>query len=286
MKEKIGRGKDITGQRFGKLVAIKRIGISKDKRATWLFKCDCGTEKEIEIVRVLHRNLKDCGCLKIGRMNNITGKIFGRLTAIELIGASPKGHAVWLFACDCGVQKEIIASEVLKGSTKSCGCLRYENSCMSKHGGVKTRLYNIWHGMKERCRNPINKDYKNYGGRGIQICDEWKEFIGFRDWALSNGYSDNLSIDRINTNGNYEINNCRWATSMEQGRNKRHTVFHEINGIKKPLIEWCEILNVKYTTAFERNRRSGYYFREDEIQAWMRTSKRGFDSLNKTKLSP
>lgn len=258
--------KDITGQRFGKLVAIKKFGISEKGQTTWLFKCDCGTEKEIEIVRVLHRNLKDCGCLKIGRINNITGQKFERLTAIKLIGINKKKETVWLFRCDCGVEKELVASDILKGSTKSCGCFKVDFGHLSKHGGVKTRIYSIWHGMRERCRNKSSKDYKNYGGRGIRVCDEWQTFTVFRDWSLNNGYSDDLSIDRVNTNGNYCPENCKFSTPIEQMRNRRNSVYHEINGIKKPLIEWCEILDVKYTTAFERNRRSGYYFREEELQ--------------------
>jgi hypothetical protein len=231
-----------------------------------LFKCDCGTEKELEMDCVLHRNKKDCGCLKIGRKNNITGQKFERLTAIKLIGTNEKGHTIWLFGCDCGVQKEINCSDVLKGSTKSCGCFKVDFGHLSKHRGVKTRLYRIWRGMRQRCRNATSKDCKNYGGRGITFSEEWDDFSVFRDWALNNGYSDDLSIDRIDTNGNYESGNCRWSTNIEQCRNKRDTVFYEINGIKKPLIEWCEILNVKYTTAFERNRRNGFYFREEELQ--------------------
>ena len=266
MKEKIGRFKDITGQKFGKLTAIKRIGFSKDGRTTWLFSCDCGTEKEIEIDCVLRRNKKDCGCLKIGRINNIAGQKFERLTAIKLIGINEKGHAVWLFCCDCGVQKELVASDVLKGSTKSCGCLRHENACISKHRGIKTRLYRIWNGMRGRCNNSNNKDYRNYGGRGIKFCKEWQIFTVFRDWALLNGYSDDLSIDRINNNSNYCPENCKFSTNAEQMQNRRTSIWHEINGIKKPLIEWCQILNVKYTTAFERHRRNGYYFREEELQ--------------------
>jgi len=174
-----------------------------------------------------------------------------------------------LFSCDCGVQKELIASDILKGSTKSCGCLRHENSCISKHRGGKTRLYSIWKGMRSRCMNENDKDYKNYGGRGIKICEEWSEFVPFRDWALNNGYQNNLTIDRTNNNGNYEPSNTAWKNLTEQARNRRNTVWYDIEGVNKPLIEWCQILNVKYTTAFERHRRTGVYFLQQELQPYL-----------------
>jgi hypothetical protein len=107
------------------------------------------------------------------------------------------------------------------------------------------------------------KDYKNYGNRGIKICEEWNEFVSFRDWALSNGYEDNLTIDRINNDGNYEPSNVKWATAKEQIMNRRNTFWYEMQGERKPLFEWCKILNVKYTTAFERTRRGREpFFRE------------------------
>ncbi|MDD4154671.1 MAG: hypothetical protein PHT30_04625 [Bacilli bacterium] len=200
------------------------------------------------------------------KIRNIAGQKFNRLTAIKLVGFTErKNHAIWLFACDCGTQKELVAADVVKGSTKSCGCLRYEMFCRQKHGGTGTRLYGIWHGMRDRCRNPNCKDYKNYGGRGIKICDEWGEFASFRAWALNNGYKDTLTIDRINNDGNYEPLNARWTIPKIQNINRRNTLWYEINGIKKPLIEWCRILNVKHTTAFERTRRGKLPFLSSEI---------------------
>jgi hypothetical protein len=253
MREKNERYKDITGQKVGKLTAIKRIR-TENRKSIWLFRCDCGTEKEIVAGNVLHGTTKSCGC--ITRFKDITGQKFGRLTAIKLIGTNEKGHTVWLFGCDCGVQKEISSSEVLKHSTKSCGCLRKDGKEKASlvHGGFGTRVHRIWSGMLSRCRNPVNKDYKNYGGRGIQVCDEWHDFSKFQNWALNNGYSDDLSIDRIDSNGNYCPQNCKFSTITEQARNKRNTIWYDINGIKKSLVEWCEILNIPLEIARARNK--------------------------------
>lgn len=117
----------------------------------------------------------------------------------------------------CGKEFEAISSEVKSKHTKSCGCLQGE-----KHNSTGDRLYKIWIGIKKRCYNQNYKAYKNYGGRGISVCDEWKNsYISFRDWSLNNGYDDELSIDRINVNGNYEPSNCRWTTNEIQARNTR-----------------------------------------------------------------
>lgn len=124
-----------------------------------------------------------------------------------------------LYKCAyCGNTFEAKIQSVNSGDKKSCGC----KFNAPKHGGVKERLYRIWGGIKQRCLNPNNKDYKNYGARGITIYDEWlKDYAVFREWALGNGYSDELSIDRVDVDGNYEPNNCRWATKSVQASNTR-----------------------------------------------------------------
>ena len=123
------------------------------------------------------------------------------------------------------------------------------------HGESKTRLYKIWKGIKERCHNPNNTAFRNYGGRGIGICDEWNGkngYIPFREWALQNGYSDDLTIDRIDVNGNYAPSNCRWVTLTEQSRNKRTTILSTFNGETRTLKEWSEILGINYQTLYRR----------------------------------
>ena len=164
-----------------------------------------------------------------GKPIDITGKRYGKLTAIKLdhidIVANGTVH-YWLYKCDCGNEKVIRKGEVSQGGSQSCGCyLRESVRARAKiHGDSKSRLYDIYKGMKRRCFNPHFKNYKHYGGRGIKICDEWLEdYLNFKNWALNNGYRDNLSIEHIDVNGNYEPDNCKWIPLNEQPKNRRDT---------------------------------------------------------------
>lgn len=186
---------------------------------------------------------------------DITGQKFGRLTAIRYVGRSKGRQSLWEFRCDCG--KTIIAQKhnVRNGHTKSCGC--YNIELLSKrnrtHGETRTRLYNIWHDMVYRCYGEKHKSYPLYGGKGITVCDEWKDsFETFRDWSLQNGYADNLSIDRIDSTGNYEPSNCRWATDIEQANNTNRNRLCTIDGVTDTLANWCRKYNMPYVTASSR----------------------------------
>lgn len=170
------------------------------------------------------------------KQKNLIGKRFGKLTVIakgEPINQHGTNLSTWICQCDCGVIKTIRQHNLLAGGSKSCGCgqMGGKYHIHNLHNSSKTRLYGIWQGIKQRCFNPKNKNYHNYGGRGITICEQWKDnFVCFQQWALSSGYEDNLTIDRIEVNGNYEPNNCRWLTRGEQQNNKRDTHRFNING--------------------------------------------------------
>lgn len=207
--------------------------------------------------------------MKYYRGKDLTGKKFGRLLVIKEIGRNKRRQKMWLCKCICGNEKEVPTTYLTSGDTKSCGCYRREceiknlkrcreNGVNITHGLSKTRLYCIWAGMKERCYNNKSTAYSNYGGRGIRVCDEWiQDFMNFYDWSMANGYRDNLTIDRINVNGSYEPNNCRWATWKMQSYNKRNTknisIFNEIKNayeFEKQYGIKAELLKARYNKGY------------------------------------
>lgn len=174
----------------------------------------------------------------MGQRIDLTGQRFGRLVAIERIGTK-WGCAVWRCRCDCGKEVSIPTNCLRNGNTRSCGCIHSEqlskrNKSNKIHGGCtdykEERLYGVWHAMKQRCYDSKRKDYANYGGRGISVCNEWRnDYSTFRDWAYLHGYNPNAAymnctLDRINVNGNYCPENCRFVSMKIQAKNRRKRV--------------------------------------------------------------
>lgn len=185
----------------------------------------------------------------MSKIIDLTNKKFGMMTVINR-AENRNGRPYWLCKCDCGNEKIVKGDNLKSGNVKSCGCLVIEtNKTRKTHGLVKHRLYNIRKGMMGRCYNPNLSYYKNYGGRGITVCEEWRnDFQAFFDWAMSNGYSDNLTIDRIDVNGNYEPSNCRWITMKEQLGNKRTSRYIKYKGEEHTIAEWSRITGLRRDT--------------------------------------
>lgn len=213
----------LEGNKFNRLTVIKR---TKGKRYFYDCLCDCGKETSVNQYNIVAGLTKSCGCASV---KDLTGVRFGKLVAIKPCGKK-YNRTVWLCKCDCGKEVEVVGTALSSGNTSSCGCLS------KPRGMFGTRLYNVWHTMKERCYVKSQTSYHNYGGRGIKVCDEWQEFIPFMKWAYENGYDENAkrgecTLDRIDPNGNYCPNNCRWVSWDIQANNKNTNVLIEHNGV-------------------------------------------------------
>ena len=187
----------------------------------------------------------------MSKVIDLTDKTFGYLTVIERDGSNNDGRAMWLYRCKCGKEKIAMGKDLREGKITSCGCMR--GKLNRTHNKSKTKLYKVWKSMRKRCNNKNGTGYKNYGGRGIKVCKEWqKDFVIFYKWAIDNGYKENLSIDRINNDGNYEPLNCRWADRITQNNNTRRNHFITIKNETHTINEWARIIGVPRTTIKSR----------------------------------
>lgn len=281
----MGKFQDLTGMRFGKLVVIKRVEnyISPKgyPQARWLCRCDCENEKIVTRVELCNGGTRSCGCLvhdKIEqKIQSMIGRVFGRLTVIEqaedhIVPSNGERKRKYKCLCECGNYTTVFEGSLLRGITKSCGCLgreltaeRARNS--ATHGATRNktyeRLYRVWHGIIERCEDPKNSHYSMYGARGIKMCDEWRNnYAIFREWALANGYDKDApygkcTIDRIDIDGDYCPENCRWTDLNTQARNKSNNLKLTLNGVTKTAMEWAEIVNLSYS-AIKSRKYKGY----------------------------
>ena len=197
---------------------------------------------------------------------DLTGQKFGRLIVIKRVENAKDKQAQWLCQCECGNTVVVKSIYLRTGDTRSCGCFKRERTAEThtKHGLVHTRIYKIWCDIKYRCFNAHHSHYKDYGGRGIIMCDEWnKNFQKFYDWAMSNGYDENAkkyecTIDRIDNNKGYSPDNCRWVTMKEQTKNKRNSIILTYKGETHCLVDWAEIVGIGYGTLLSRINKYGW----------------------------
>lgn len=197
--------------------------------------------------------------MKRGERHDLTGRKYGRLTVVGEHHRSEKSGYYWTCLCDCGNTAIVSGGNLRGGSTKSCGCLSAE--CKpplgTKHGMSRTKLHNIWIAMKQRCTNPNDANYDRYGGRGIQVCDEWSDsFEVFRDWALANGYVEGKTdLDREDNDKGYSPDNCRFISHRDNLRNTHRKLHDVINGEDITLSEAAEKYGISYRLIYQRYKR-------------------------------
>lgn len=261
---------NLIGQKFGRLTVIDQaehyISPKGVKVIRWNCICDCGNKTIVSTNQLRRGGTISCGCYHkeqesknlILQPKDISGQRFGTLTAIEMVGSDSKNRALWKCVCDCGAIVIKLGSELRSGHIKSCG---NRSKHAIKHGGYKDRLFKVYTSIKQRCCNPNYFQYKDYGGRGIAICQAWlNDYGAFHDWAYSNGYTEEIlpnginkwTIERIDVNGNYEPDNCTFITTQEQQFNKRDNVILTYKGETKTATEWARELGISPNVIWAR----------------------------------
>jgi hypothetical protein len=255
------RKTDLIGEKFGHLTVISFSYYKKNEGACWLCKCDCGEDIICVGRRLENGTNKTCGCgnFRMSNFEDLTGMKFGKLTVVNFSDVKKFSNLCWLCKCDCGEEVIVRATYLKNGRSTSCGCLRGEfmknNAYLfnATHRDSKSVEYHTWHGIKERCYNQNSEQYCNYGGRGIDVSDEW--LCSYEQFLQDMGRrpSKNHSIERINNDKGYSKDNCKWATTKEQANNKRNNHLITYNGETLNVTQWSEKLNLAYGSLLYRS---------------------------------
>lgn len=267
------KANNLIGQKFGRLSVVDGAGVDKWGQTQWVCECDCGNYVIVRSYGLTSGHTTSCGCKKHERFaDDITGKRFSRLTVLDFDHMGSHGRAYWLCRCDCGNEIIVRRDGLLSGHTSSCGCYAKMAAidAVTTHGLSKDPIYTIWKAMRSRCRNNPGKQNHRYGGRGIKVCPEWEDFDNFYYWAINTGYAPGLSIDRIDNDGNYCPENCRWADGITQANNRSTCRYITYNGVTHTVAEWARLFGVHRETLQHRINRNDmrdfeeYYGKEDE----------------------
>lgn len=247
---------DFIGKKIGRLTVLRKLPKTKSY-TQYECQCECGKIFVTSSNTLKSKYNKSCPDCRKSRVEDISGKRFDRLVAIRYAGKSKRKQTLWECKCDCGNMVIVHQQNLISGHTKSCGCYNREIAVERNtiHGDTNTRIYHIWHDMMYRCYGEKHKSYYLYGGKGITVCEEWKEYQNFKNWAIGNGYADDLSIDRKDNEKGYEPSNCRWATDLQQANNTSRNKLYVINGKSDTIANLCRKYNVSYATASSRIRR-------------------------------
>lgn len=247
---------DLTGKEFGKLTVIEFAGRDKHKRPMWLCRCSCKEQNEVIVIsiRLSQGIVKCCNCsrngIPYGSVRDLTGYVFGRLTIIKYLGSDKHNKSKWLCKCSCplGKEVEVMASNLTNGNTQSCGCIRLERSIEASqtHRMTGTPEYHSWWSMRARCYDKNNNRYERYGGRGIKVCERWLQDKQnfFDDMGPQPKDGKRYTIERIDSNGDYTPENCKWATYEEQANNTSTNRWIEYNGQKFTIAQLAKKFNI------------------------------------------
>lgn len=250
--------KDLTGMVFERLTVLREAGRTAQMSVLWECKCSCGNTIICSSGSLKSGNTKSCGCyindIRKSRAKDVTGLRFGKLVAIRRVDGAK--YTSWECRCDCGKTTVASLSNLSSGTTKSCGC--HNSAVASKrwktHGLSSTPEYYVYRDMMRRCYNPSFKNFHLWGGRGIEVDLCWRgNPEAFVEWAKENGYEKGLTLERINNDGPYSPDNCKWATYTEQGNNRRNNyIITSSSGESHTITEWSKLLGICVGTIKQR----------------------------------